>query len=90
MEKSSETETRVDSECLVVVISGKTWYVPFDEVEWIPRVGEKIQISGGGRGEVAEIGYEFTPGPAPARTGGEMMPDDRSYARLRRIVVSAT
>ena len=50
MEKSLETEKRVDSECLLVVISGKTWYVPFDELEWIPRVGRRSKL----RGEVTE------------------------------------
>jgi hypothetical protein len=90
MEKSFEAEKRADSECLLVVMSGKTWYVPFDELQWIPRVGENIQISGGGHGKVSGVEYEFTPGPAPARTGGEMMPQDRSYVRPRRIVVSAS
>jgi hypothetical protein len=38
-------ETRLDSECLLLEISGQTWYVPFDTLEWIPRVGETIQVA---------------------------------------------
>lgn len=36
-------ETRLDSECLLLEISGQTWYIPFDTLERIPRVGETIQ-----------------------------------------------
>ena len=82
----TEKETRLELECLLLETSGRTWYVPFDTMEWIPRVGETVQVIGGGRGTVTEVEYEFTPEPAPVRVGEEM-PTDRLYARPGRIVV---
>jgi hypothetical protein len=61
-----EAETRLDRECLLLEMSGQTWYVPFDTLEWIPRVGETIQVTGGNRGTVTQVEYEFTPEP-PSR-----------------------
>jgi hypothetical protein len=68
---------------------GKTWYLPFDMLEGIPRVGESIQVDGN-RGRVAEIEYEFMPVAPPLRMGGEEMPVGRSYARPVRVVVKAS
>jgi hypothetical protein len=82
-------ETRLDSECLLLEISGQTWYVPFDTLEWIPRVGETIQVAGGNRGTVSEVEYEFTPQPPPVRVGEEMA-GDRLYARPVRILVKVS
>jgi hypothetical protein len=88
--KDLETESRVDSECLLLEISGQTWYVPFDTLEWVPRVGESVHVAGGSRGKVAEVEYEFTPEAPPLRMGGEEMPGGRSYARPLRIVVKVS
>jgi len=82
-------ETRLDSECLLLEISGQTWYVPFDTLEWIPRVGETIQVAGGNRGTVSVVEYEFAPQPPPVRVG-EKMAGDRLYARPARILVKVS
>lgn len=87
--KDSEAERRADGECLLVEISGKTWYLPFDMLEAIPRVGESIRVEDN-RGTVSEIEYEFRPVGPPARMGGEEMPRDRSYVSPVRIVVRAS
>lgn len=81
-----ETETRLDLECLLLEISGETWYVPFDTLKWIPRVGETIQMTSGRRGTVTQVEYEFLPESAPVRVGEEM-PTDRLYARPTRVLV---
>ena len=83
---NGETETRLDLECLLLEISGETWYVPFDALKWIPRVGETIQVTGSRGGTVTQVEYEFTPEPAPVRVGEEM-PADRLYARPGRVLV---
>jgi hypothetical protein len=82
-------ETRLDSECLLLEISGQTWYVPFDTLEWIPRVGETIQVAGGNRGMVSEVEYEFAAQAPPVRVG-EQMAGDRLYARPARILVKVS
>ena len=81
-------ETRLDLECLLLEMSGQTWYVPFDALEWIPRVGETIQVADGNRGTVTQVEYEFTPEPPPVRVA-EQMPPDRLYARPGRVLVKA-
>lgn len=81
-----ERDTRLDLECLLLEISGETWYVAFDTLEWIPRVGETIQVTGGSRGTVTQVEYEFMPESAPVQIGGEM-PTDRLYARPSRVLV---
>jgi len=83
-----KAETRLDLECLLLEMSGQTWYVPFDTLEWIPRVGETIQITGGNRGTVTQVEYEFTSEPPPVRVGEEM-PPDRLYARPGRVLMKA-
>lgn len=88
--KDPEKERRAASECLLLEISGQTWYVPFDSLKWVPRVGENVHITEGNRGKVAEVEYEFTPEAPPVRVGGEEMPSGLSYARPVRIVVKAT
>ena len=87
--KDMKTERRADAQCLLVELSGKTWYLPFDMLEAIPRVGESILVDGE-RGTVAEVEYEFTPVGPPVRMGGEEMPGDRSYASPVRVVVRAS
>jgi hypothetical protein len=59
--------TRLDAECLLLEISGQTWYVPFDTLAWIPRVGESIRLAGAIRGTVTHVEYEFAPQPPPVR-----------------------
>lgn len=83
-----EAETRLDLECLLLEMSGQTWYVPFDTLEWIPRVGETIQLTGGNRGTVTQVEYEFEPEAPPVRVA-EQMPLDRLYARPGRVLVKA-
>jgi hypothetical protein len=83
---NDKTEIRLDSECLLLEISGQTWYVPFDTLEWIPRLGESIQVAGASRGKVAEVEYEFAPDTPPVRVG-EKMSGDRLYARPMRIKI---
>ena len=83
-----EAETRLDLECLLLEMSGQTWYIPFDTLEWIPRVGETIQVTGGNRGTVTQVEYEFTPEALPVRVGEEM-PPNRLYARAGRVLVKA-
>ena len=86
MTAAAEKDIRIDLECLLLESAGKTWYVPFEALEWIPRVGETIQVIGGSRGTVTQVQYEFTPEAAPVRVGKEM-PADRLYARPGRILV---
>jgi hypothetical protein len=81
-----ETARSVDAQCLVLEMSGQTWHVPFDSLQAIPRVGEKIRLAGGSAGKVAEVEYEFAPEAAPVRVAREM-PDAASYARPVRIVI---
>jgi len=83
------TERSVDSECLVLEISRKTWRVPFDALQAIPRVGESIRLAGASAGKVAEVEYEFAPDAAPVRVAEEM-PGDLSYARPVRIVIKVS
>jgi hypothetical protein len=77
-------ENRIQSECLLLDISGQTYYVPFDTLESVPRVGESIQIEGASAGKVAEVEYQFTPANPPVRLGEEMSAD-RLYARPKQI-----
>jgi hypothetical protein len=79
-------ERNLSSECLILEISGKTWHVPFDSLQAIPRVGETIRLAGGSAGKVSEVEYEFEPDAAPVRVA-EQMPADLSYAKPVRIVV---
>ena len=81
-----EVEGRVESECLVLEMSDQSWYVPFDTLHAIPRVGEKIRVRGTGTGTITDVEFEFMPDAAPVRVAEEM-PKDRSYARPVRIVV---
>jgi hypothetical protein len=81
-----ETEQSLDAQCLVLELSGQTWYVPFDTLPVIPRVGEIIRLTGGSAGQVAEVEYEFAPEAAPVRVAREM-PAGVSYARPVRIVI---
>ena len=80
-----ETERSLDAQCLVVELAGQTWYVPFDTLPAIPRVGETIRLNGNA-GNVAEVEYEFAPEAAPVRVAREM-PAGVSYARPVRIVI---
>lgn len=89
IKKHLETEHRADAECLLVELSGRTWYLPFDMLKSIPRVGESIQVEGN-RGTVTEIEYKFSPVGPPARIGGEILPEGRSYAGPVRVVVKAS
>ena len=82
----SETERDVDAQCLVLKMSGQTWYVPFDALLTIPRVGERINLTGSSTGKVTDVEYEFAPMATPVRVAREM-PDAVSYARPVRIVV---
>jgi len=81
-----ETERRVNSECLVLEMSGQSWYVPFDTLRAIPRVGETIRLNGSGIGTITDVEFEFMPDAAPTRMA-EDMPKDRPYAKPVRIVV---
>jgi hypothetical protein len=85
---AAKAEVLLDAECLVLEISGETWYVPFDTLEWIPRIGETIQVPGGNRGTVTQVEYEFTSERPPVRVGEEM-PTERLYARPARVAVKA-
>jgi hypothetical protein len=81
-----ETERSLDAQCLVLEMSGQTWYVPFDTLPTIPRVGEKIRLTGSSASKVAEVEYEFAPEAAPVAVAREM-PATASYARPVRIVI---
>jgi hypothetical protein len=87
MSKSSSfgTEQSVDAMCLILESSGQTWHIPFDTLQAIPRVGEKIRLAGGGTAKVAEVEYEFAPEPPPVELAREMPVG--LYARPVRIVV---
>jgi hypothetical protein len=81
-----ETERILDAECLVLEMAGKTWHVPFDTLQAIPRVGETIRLDGGSTGKVAEVEYEFAAEGPPIALAREM-PAAASYAGPVRIVV---
>ena len=81
-----ETERNLNAECLMLEMSGKTWHVPFDTLQAIPRVGETIRIAGGSAGKVAEVEYEFAAEGPPIRVAREM-PAAASYAGPVRIVI---
>jgi hypothetical protein len=85
----NDSEIRLDSECLLLETSGQTWYVPFDTLEWIPRLGESVQVAGAGQGKVTEVEYEFAPDTPPVRVG-EKMSGDRSYVRPMRIKIKVS
>jgi hypothetical protein len=87
MSKNSSfgTEQGVDAECLILESSGQTWRVPFDTLQTIPRVGDKIRLTGGSAAKVVEVEYEFAPTTAPVELAREMPAG--SYARPVRIVV---
>jgi hypothetical protein len=82
----SEIERNLNEECLVMEMAGQTWHVPFDTLQAIPRVGEKIGLAGGSVGKVAEVEYEFAPETAPVELAREM-PTSASYARPVRILL---
>lgn len=82
----SETERKLNAECLVLEMAGQTWHVPFDTLQAIPRVGEKISIASGSAGKVAEVEYEFAPETAPVELARQM-PANASYARPVRILL---
>jgi hypothetical protein len=81
-----ETARSVDAQCLGVEMAGQTWHVPFDTLEALPRMGEKIRLAGGSTGTVAEVEYEFAPEAAPVRVARET-PAAAAYARPVRIVI---
>ena len=81
-----ETERNLNAECLMLEMSGKTWHVPFDTLQAIPRVGETIRNAGGSAGKVAEVEYEFGAEGPPIRVAREM-PAAASYAGPVRIVI---
>jgi len=87
MSKSNSlgTEQSVDASCLILESPGQTWHVPFDTLQAIPRVGEKIRLAGGSAAKVVEVEYEFAPETAPVKLAREMPAG--SYARPVRIVV---
>lgn len=89
LNKDLETERRANAECLLLELSGKTWYVPFEILDAVPRIGEKVQVADN-CGRVAEIEYEFTEVGPPTRMDGEEMPGGRSYARPVRVVIRAS
>jgi len=84
-DSSSATEPSVDALCLIIESAGKTWRVPFDALQAIPRVGEKIRLTGGNVATIAEVEYEFASEAAPVELAREMPAG--SYARPVRIVV---
>lgn len=79
------TKQSVDASCLILESPEQTLHVPFDTLQAIPRVGEKIRIAGGSAAKVAEVEYEFAPETAPIELAREMPAG--SYARPVRIVV---
>jgi hypothetical protein len=81
-----EAEHALDAECLVLEMAGQTWHVPFDTLQVIPRVGERIRLAGGSVGRVAEVEYEFAPEAAPVELA-RAMPTNASYARPIRILL---
>ena len=82
-----ETERSLNAKCLVLEMPGQTWHVPFNSLQGIPRVGEKIRFAGGTSGKVAEVEYEFAPEEAAPVEVAREMPDAASYARPIRIVI---
>lgn len=82
----SETERTLDAECLVLEMEGKTFHVPFDTLQAIPRVGETIRLAGGSTGKVADVEYEFEPEGPPIELAREM-PTNALYAGPVRIVI---
>ncbi len=82
-----ETERSLNAQCLVLEMPGQTWHVPFNSLQGIPRVGEKIRFAGGSSGKVAEVEYEFAPEEAAPFEVAREMPDAASYARPSRIVI---
>lgn len=83
-----ETERRIDTQCLILEMSGQTWRVPFDTLHCIPRVGENIRFGVGNSGVVSAVEYEFAPMPPPVELDREM-PANFSYARPVRVVIKA-
>jgi hypothetical protein len=81
-----ETERSLNAKCLVLEMPGQTWHVPFNSLQGIPRVGEKIRF-GGSSGKVAEVEYEFAPEEAAPFEVAREMPAAASYARPVRIVI---
>jgi hypothetical protein len=84
-DSSSATEPSVDALCLIIESAGQTWRVPFDTLQAIPRVGEKIRLTGGNAATISEVEYEFAPEAAPVELAREMPAG--AYARPVRIVV---
>jgi hypothetical protein len=82
-----ETERSLNAQCLALEMPGQTWHVPFNSLQGIPRVGEKIRFAGGSSGKVVEVEYEFAPEEAAPVEVAREMPDAASYARPVRIVI---
>jgi|GEM_PF-3399942 len=82
----SATERKLNAECLAMEMGGQIWHVPFDALQAIPRVGEKIRLASGIGGKVAEVEYEFAPETAPVELARQM-PAGASYARPVRILL---
>ena len=82
----SETERNLNAQCLAVEMAGQTWYVPFDALPVVPRVGETIRLTDGSAGKVVEVDYELTPEGTLIDVAREM-PAGVSYARPARIVI---
>ena len=82
-----ETERSLNAQCLALEMPGQTWHVPFNSLQGIPRVGEKIRFAGGSSGKVAEVEYEFAPEEAAPVEVAREMPAAASYARPVRIVI---
>lgn len=82
------TQSNIDTECLILEMSGQTWHVPFDTLQYIPRLGENICIGANNSGVVAKVEYEFAPTPPPVELDRQM-PANFSYARAVRVVIKA-
>jgi hypothetical protein len=78
----------IDTQCLILEMSGQTWHVPFDTLNYVPRLGETISFGAGNSGVVAKVEYEFAPTPPPVELDREM-PANFSYARPVRVVIKA-
>jgi hypothetical protein len=81
-------EPNIDTECLILEMSGQSWHVPFDALHHIPRVGENIRFGAGNRGVVTKVEYEFAVTPPPVELVREL-PANFSYARPVRVVIKA-
>ena len=82
-----ETERSLNAKCLVLEMAGQTWHVPFNSLQGIPRLGEKIRFDGVSSGKDAEVENEYAPEEAAPVELAREMPAAASYARPVRIVV---